>query len=85
MCALSLNSSILLNLLQMKALNVQSIPWMLWGSKRMVPFVMQTSYTNYINLIDANKWNVTRTKGTNIIGLTVALNDYKIHADILKS
>ncbi len=49
-----------------------------------VPFVIQTSCTKYVNLVGANKWNVTSAKDTKITSLTTALNDHKKKFNELK-
>ncbi len=59
--------------------------WILQDPKCTVPFVIQTSSTKYVNLVGANKWNVTSAKDTKIIALTTALNDHKKKFNELKS
>ena len=59
--------------------------WILQDPKCTVPFVIHTSCTKYVNLVGANKWNVTSAKDTKIIALTTALNDHKRRFNKLKS
>ncbi len=59
--------------------------WILQDPKFTIPFVIQTGCTKYVNLVGANKWNVTSAKGTKIIALTTALNDHKKKFNELKS
>ncbi len=59
--------------------------WILQDPKYTAPFVIQTSCTKYVNLVGANKWNVTSAKDTKIIALTTALNDHKKKFNELKS
>ncbi len=43
--------------------------WILQDPKCTIPFVIQTACTKYVNLVGANKWNVTSAKDTKIKGL----------------
>ncbi len=51
--------------------------WILEDLKSTIPFVIQTGCTKYVNLVGANKWNVTSANDTKIIALTTALNIHK--------
>ncbi len=59
--------------------------WILQDPKCTIPFVIQTACTKYVNLVGANKWNITSMKDTKIIALTTALNDHKKKFNELKS